>query len=139
MATKAFRGSFSVTVYQGDFKTLLAFDLAKGDAVNLAGFTIQAAPQDGKTHPYYLVNFLRFAPVSPGSLKPPYMSTSSLNAPFQKFRWLHVPGQFHQGTSPSMLVRSKGVGARRSTGSLVRSWFRRGPKFTLANVSKWLY
>jgi integrase len=39
----------------------------------------------------------------------------------------------------SVYARSiEGLGDRRSTSSLVRSCFRRGPKITLANVSKWL-
>jgi hypothetical protein len=32
----------------------------------------------------------------------------------------------------------EGSGGGWSTNSLVRSWFRRGPKLTLANASKWL-
>src|ERR1700733_5428786 len=100
MAKTASRGTFKITAYPGDFKTLLAFDLAKADTVNLAGFTIQVAPQDGKAQPYYLVNSLRFPSTRLAPLTPPNTPTSSLDTPFQKFRWLHVPGQFHQGTSP---------------------------------------
>src|SRR5262249_43541506 len=52
--------------------------------------------------PYYLHNTLRFE--TPGdhtqvATEPP---ASSINAPFHKFRWLHVPGSVHQGTKPFM-------------------------------------
>ena len=96
---RSVNGSFSVTAYAGDFKTLLAFDLAQTDAAHLAGFTIQAAPRNGSP-PYYLLNTLQFE--RPGDHAGSQADTpnSSLNAPFQKFRWLHVPGQFHQGMAP---------------------------------------
>jgi hypothetical protein len=39
------KGSLSVTAYRGDAKTLLAFNLDKQSAKNLAGFTIQCQRQ----------------------------------------------------------------------------------------------
>ena len=39
------KGKFSVTAYAGDAKTLLAFNLDKSSTKNLAGFTIQCAPE----------------------------------------------------------------------------------------------
>lgn len=92
------RGALSVTAYRGDFKTLLAFDLDKSKIANLAGFTIAAQPK-GQA-PYYLLNQLQFK--TPGdhaqdSKEPP---NSSINAPFHKFRWVHIPGMFHQGLTP---------------------------------------
>jgi hypothetical protein len=88
----------TVTAYAGDAKTLLAFNLPKRRAKNLAGFTIQCLPQEQP--PYYVLNQLRFE--DPGrhaqdASEPP---TSSINAPLHKFRWLHVPGSVHQGLKP---------------------------------------
>ena len=94
----ASKGSFSVAAYAGDFKTLLAFNLDKAGAKGLAGFTIQCKP--GTQSAYYLFNQLQYE--TPGdhaqdATEPP---NSSINAPIYKFRWLHVPGSAHQGTSP---------------------------------------
>jgi hypothetical protein len=83
-------GGFTVKTYQGDAKTLLAFNLPdRESARNLAGFTIQAEPP-GKA-PYYLLNRLQFQTPSNHTqiaTEPPY---SSANAPFHKFRWLYIP------------------------------------------------
>jgi PLD-like domain len=93
------KNDFTVKAYQGDAKTLLAFNLPnRSRAKNLAGFTIQCRPDE--KDPFYLFNTLRFK--TPGqhtqdAAEPP---TSSINAPIHKFRWLHVPGSFHQGTKP---------------------------------------
>jgi phosphatidylserine/phosphatidylglycerophosphate/cardiolipin synthase-like enzyme len=92
------KGGFTVTAYCGDAKTLLAFNLPKADAKDLAGFTIQIAPPGVK--PYYQFNELQFE--HPGdhaqlATDPAY---SSINAPIHKFRWLHVPGAAHQGLDP---------------------------------------
>jgi hypothetical protein len=95
--------SLSVKAYRGDAKTLLAFNLpSRQSARNLAGFTIQAAPQKPGEKPYYLFNNLQFK--TPGdhaqvATEPPH---SSVNAPIHKFRWLHVPGSVHQGIEPFM-------------------------------------
>jgi hypothetical protein len=56
------KGKFSVKVYAGDAKTLLAFNLDKPSAKNLAGVTIQGQP-DGQTA-YYIQKELQFN--SPG-------------------------------------------------------------------------
>src|SRR5215510_10841205 len=91
--------NLTTKAYQGDAKTLLAFNLPdRKSATNLAGFTIQCQPNG--QDPYYLHNFLQFK--TPGdhtqdAKEPP---NSSINAPFHKFRWLHVPGSVHQGTKP---------------------------------------
>ncbi|MDB5123536.1 MAG: hypothetical protein JWP94_1665 [Mucilaginibacter sp.] len=87
---------FSVKAWQGDAKTLLAFNFTDSKkATNLAGFSIQVQPH-GKPA-YYLFNNL----VLPGGKNATVASetspNSSANAPIQKFRWLHVPGSFHQG------------------------------------------
>lgn len=92
-------GTFSLTAYRGDAKTLLAFNLTDKKSVkNLAGFTIQCQPKGGDA--YFIFNTLQFE--TPGdhaqdAKEPP---TSSVNAPIHKFRWVHVPGSIHQGTKP---------------------------------------
>ena len=90
--------ALSLKAYQGDAKTLLAFDLPKGEARNLAGFTIQCKP-DGQA-PYYIYNTLRFERPGDHAQDASESPNSSLNAPIHKFRWLHVPGSVHQGTKP---------------------------------------
>src|SRR5262245_45398520 len=90
---------FSVKAYQGDAKTLLAFNLRdRKGAANLAGFTIQVTPGTGT--PYYLHNTLRFEKPGDHTQVAVEPAASSINAPFHKFRWLHVPGTVHQGTKP---------------------------------------
>ncbi len=90
---------FSVKAYQGDAKTLLAFNLPKAKTKNLAGFTIQYTTGDGQG-PFYLQNSLRFADPSKHVQDASQPANASLNAPIHKFRWIHVPGSVHQGTSP---------------------------------------
>jgi phosphatidylserine/phosphatidylglycerophosphate/cardiolipin synthase-like enzyme len=90
----------AVTAYGGDAKTLLAFDLTADSArTGLAGFTIEVHPPG--TDSYYLDNILQLA-TSPAHAQvagePPH---SSVNAPFQKFRWVDVPGLMHPGGTPA--------------------------------------
>src|ERR1051326_640349 len=98
-STTGKNNGFSLRAYQGDAKTLLAFNLTnRKSATKLAGFTIQCQPKGGQA--YFLHNTLQFK--TPGAhtqdtSEPP---NSSINAPFHKFRWLHVPGSVHQGTKP---------------------------------------
>src|SRR5262245_10709484 len=92
---------FVVKAYPGDAKTLLAFNLPdRKSATNLAGFTIQCAP-DGQD-PYFLYNTLRFETPGNHTQVATEPAASSVNAPIHKFRWLHVPGSVHQGTKPFM-------------------------------------
>ena len=93
------KDSFSVKAYVGDYKTLLAFNFSDpSKAKNLAGFSINCQPPSGPS--FYLWNDLKFQDPSKhaqiGTEKP----QSSANAPFQKYRWTHVPGSLHQGISP---------------------------------------
>jgi hypothetical protein len=92
------KGNLNVTAYIGDAKTLLAFDLPASATKRLAGFTIQVQP--GTAAPYYLYNTLQFEKPSDHYQEPHEPSISSVNAPFHKFRWLHVPGTAHQGLQP---------------------------------------
>jgi len=89
---------FSVKAYQGDAKTLLAFNLSKAKTKKLAGFTVEYRP--GTTGPFYLPNQLRFEDPSKHVQDATQPPTSSLNAPLHKFRWIHVPGSLNQGTDP---------------------------------------
>ncbi|MDR1988648.1 MAG: phospholipase D-like domain-containing protein [Acidobacteriaceae bacterium] len=85
--------------YRGDAKTLLAFNLTtRAAARNLAGFTIECRP--GKGAAYYLFNELQFKTPGAHAQDPAQPAYSSINAPIHKFRWLHVPGSSHQGTTP---------------------------------------
>jgi hypothetical protein len=96
----ATKGSLKVTVHRGDAKTLLAFDLLHESArENLAGFTISAAPPG--VAPYFLQNNLRFEDPAAHAQDPTETAFSSINAPFHKFRWVHVPGIIHQGLRPA--------------------------------------
>ncbi len=88
----------SVSAYRGDAKTLLAFDLSEAQATDLAGFTIECQPPTGPS--YYLFNTLRFADPGRHAQVASESANASVNAPFHKFRWLHVPGTVHQGISP---------------------------------------
>jgi phosphatidylserine/phosphatidylglycerophosphate/cardiolipin synthase-like enzyme len=97
--TIAKKGTFSVTAYRGDTKTLLAFNLSDNKSVkNLAGFTIQCQPKG--QDPYFIQNQLRFETPGDHAQDPKEPATSSINAPIHKFRWLHIPGSIHQGTKP---------------------------------------
>ena len=92
------KGSFTVKAYVGDAKTLLAFNLAKADTKQLAGFTIQCTP--GTLPSYYLFNQLQFEKPADHAQDVTEPSSSTINAPIHKFRWVHTPGSMHQGLEP---------------------------------------
>jgi phosphatidylserine/phosphatidylglycerophosphate/cardiolipin synthase-like enzyme len=93
------RGFMSLRAYVGDAKTLLAFNLLdKARAENLAGFTIECRPSGQQ--PYFLHNTLQFRAPGDHAQDTTEPANSSINAPFHKFRWLHVPGSVHQGLKP---------------------------------------
>jgi len=92
------KNGMTVKAYRGDAKTLLAFNLPKSRTKNLAGFTVQVAP-DGQ-QPYFLQNQLRFEDPTKHAQDAKLPPNSSFNAPIHKFRWLHVPGSLQQGTTP---------------------------------------
>jgi hypothetical protein len=93
------KGNFSLRAYRGDAKTLLAFNFSNKAATNnLAGFTIACQP---KAQPaYYIHNDLRFETPANHAQVANESANSSINAPIHKFRWVHVPGQVHQGLKP---------------------------------------
>ena len=86
---------FTVKAYQGDAKTLLAFDLSQELTPALAGFTLAYSPGAGTE--YYVYNDLQLQHASTQVQVGTEPANSSVNAPVQKFRWVHVPGNFHQG------------------------------------------
>jgi hypothetical protein len=94
MASQNAKNGFTVRLYQGDAKTLLAFNLPKNKTTRLAGFTIQCTPL-GKPS-FYLFNYLQFASGEGHAQNTAEPAKSSINTPFQLFRWVHVPGSFHQ-------------------------------------------
>ena len=57
------KGAFDFAAYIGDAKTLLAFNLTKAAAKNLAGFTIQYTPDGLPSH--YIFNTLRMNLANP--------------------------------------------------------------------------
>jgi phosphatidylserine/phosphatidylglycerophosphate/cardiolipin synthase-like enzyme len=91
-------GAFSVRAHVGDAKTLLGFNIDKAGARNLAGFTVWCEPKN--LTGYYLLNTLQFERPGDHAQDTSLPANSSINAPFHKFRWLHVPGSAHQGTKP---------------------------------------
>jgi hypothetical protein len=93
---------FSVKAYIGDKKTLLAFNFASADqAKNLAGFSICCQPPGG-TPAYYLINQLRFEDPTKHAQVTTEAPNASINAPIQKYRWVHVLGSAHQGLVPAV-------------------------------------
>ena len=95
------KNSFSVNAYVGDNKTLLAFNFAtQSSSRNLAGFTIQCQPP-GKPA-YFLLNELQFQNPSKHAQVTTEKANSTVNAPIQRFRWVHVTGLNHQGLNPSV-------------------------------------
>jgi hypothetical protein len=91
-------GNFSVRAHVGDCKTLLAWNLPKADAKNLAGFTIQYTFPGSPN--YYISNEWAFEHPEQHTQDSKFPATSSINSPLHKFRWLHVPGSLNQGNNP---------------------------------------
>src|SRR5258706_13831831 len=92
------KNGFSVKAFRGDAKTLLAFDLSMPKTKDFAGFSIKCQPK-GKPA-YFILNNLKFQDTTGHAQDGRQLPNSSVNAPIQKFRWLHVPGSFHQGENP---------------------------------------
>ena len=81
------RNGVTVKAYRGDAMTLLAFNIEESLLKsNFVGFSIKYKTPSGSSN--FLVNRINFE--GDGKL------TESDKAPFQKFRWIHVPGTFHQ-------------------------------------------
>lgn len=90
------KNGVTLRAHRGDAMTLLAFDLDEAliREPNFVGFTLSYfVPDDPKE--YFLFNRLRFDTQEP---QPQHLEElPSSEAPFQKFRWVHVPGNYHQG------------------------------------------
>ena len=93
-------GKFTLTAYGGDAKTLLAFNLDPSSTRGLAGFSIACAPAGQPA--YYIHNQLQLEHPTKHARAPHEPANSTVNAPIQKFRWVHVPGSVHQGLQPFM-------------------------------------
>lgn len=95
------KNGFTAKAYPGDNKTLLAFNFDRNQrAANLAGFSIQAEPP-GKPA-YFLINDLQFPAPNQHAVMKSEAPSSSANSPFQKYRWVHFTGQYHQGLNPAV-------------------------------------
>ena len=80
------------TAYPGDGDVLLAFSLDEKllQQNDLAGFAIQWTPPGGQAQ--YIPNRLSFSQAMTSSTTPQQRTwTSSQDAPFQKFHWVHFP------------------------------------------------
>jgi hypothetical protein len=81
-------GGLTFKLYRGEGLALLAFDLAAPQATDdFVGFSIEVK-YPGSDHWGALKNRLSFDLPPPGELGRVFRSTE---APFQKFRWIHVP------------------------------------------------
>ena len=87
------KNGLKVRAYKGDAMTMLCFDLAEAKTKNCVGFSIQCVTPANKA--FFLFNRLSFdEPLTDNNAnaaKLAEVSTPSNKAPFQKFRWLHVP------------------------------------------------
>src|SRR3954453_3622791 len=91
-------GTFSVRAHVGDAKTLLAFNIDKAEAQDLAGFSIFCKQK--RHEGFYLQNTLQFERPADHAQDTSLPPNSSINAPLHKFRWLHVPGSVHHAENP---------------------------------------
>lgn len=87
-------GGLTLKVFRGEGAGLLAFDLARADATDdFVGFTVEVK-YPGSSDWGVLHNRLHFEyPPSPNRPS----AYSSREAPFQKFRWIHVPSSVREG------------------------------------------
>lgn len=84
--------------YRGDGAVLLAFDVDEGLRPDLAGFALEYTTPQGDTHPVY--NRLNFADAVTAETTPAerqQISTKTVEAPLQKFHWVHFPAEVTPG------------------------------------------
>jgi hypothetical protein len=94
--TSATKDGLTVKLYRGDGSAMLAFNVDKGKAKNLAGFAVKRTAPDGKS--IYLPNMLGFTSCVTTETKTEEIEGQPSNeAPFQKFRWLDVPEEMQPG------------------------------------------
>src|SRR6187431_814957 len=108
---------FTFKLWRGERMCLLGFDVAAPEP-DFVGFAIECKPPGSlKFEP--LLNRLAFEyPVPAATAVTGDRLFSSLEAPFQKFRWIHFPGEVKKGVytyratkmhMPSDMVLTKGV------------------------------
>src|SRR5689334_20796683 len=91
MVLTASRDGLTATAHVGDGMALFAFDLETKKTPGLAGFAIKCTPRQGGPG-RFLLNRLDFGTgVSRETAEKDRPYTPSDKAPFQKFRWYHVP------------------------------------------------
>ena len=96
MEARSSHDGLSLTMHRGDEAVLLAFDLEKQRTAHLAGFAVRLITPDGVSH--QLLNRLDFAtPITRNTTQEDREFHPSDKAPFQKFRWIHVPTQIVPG------------------------------------------
>lgn len=98
MLSQNSKNGFTVKAFQGDAKTMLTFNMTKQQSKSLAGFTIQCKPEN--IQPYFLLNELHFEKTTGYAQNKLEPQNSTLNSPIQSFRWVHVPGNYHQQGIP---------------------------------------
>lgn len=92
LSTTVSKDGLTVTAYPGDGDVLIAFSLDAGRLQDkqLAGFAIACTEPGGKTQ--FLPNRLSFGQAVTSDTTPEKrVWTSSDDAPFQKFHWVHFP------------------------------------------------
>ena len=84
------KNGFSMKIWRGERMCLLGFDVASAEP-DLVGFAIECcSPGETDFHP--LLNRIAFSYAAPaGDVVDGTRKFSSLEAPFQKFRWVHFP------------------------------------------------
>jgi phospholipase D-like protein len=98
----------TLSAYPGDGAVLLGYSLEQSIVKNndLAGFAIQCTPPSGQS--YFLLNRLSFTqPVTSGTTPQKRPFTSSNDAPFQKFHWVHFPPDVTPGAGGSHVYKYK--------------------------------
>jgi len=91
MFQKSSKDGFSFKVYRGAQMTLLTMDLAQQPATGtFAGFTLEYTGPATPRRP--IKNLLNFAGTED--------VTSSVDSPFQAFKWVHFPGSYSQNPAP---------------------------------------
>lgn len=119
VAASTSTGSLTVTAYAGDGAVLLAFNLTESEARShdLAGFAVQCSPPTGQ--PYFLPNRLNFTQQNTSATTPQERTwTSSHDAPFQKFHWVHFPEEIVAGDQGHHTFRYKVIARYRGASGL---------------------
>ena len=89
-ANRIAKDNFAVKLWRGERMCLLGFDVPQPEP-DLVGFAIECR-EPGQSHYQPLKNRLAFSyPQDPAVAVTGARLFSSLDAPFQKFRWLHFP------------------------------------------------